>query len=63
MLQQKLVGEKVDNPTTEDTLSLLHRTKVAKDLIELWIYSGRIVCRDSYSASVGCAEEITRIGM
>ena len=63
MLQQKLVGEEVDNPTTEDTLSMLHRTKVVKDLIELWIYSRRIVCGDSYSASVGCVEEIPRIGM
>ena len=42
---------------------MLHRTKVVKELIEPWIYSGRLVYGDMYFASFGCVEVIVRVGM
>ena len=51
---------------TEDSqgMLMLHRTKVVKELIEPWIYSGRIVCANLYLASVGYTQKRwQRIGM
>jgi hypothetical protein len=43
--------------TTEDEARLLHGTKVLKELIEPWAFTNRMVCADSYFASVGTAED------
>ena len=51
MLQLKLVkttSEDFDNSMPEDAQGMLHGTMVVKKLIEPWIYSGRIICGDSY---------------
>ena len=66
MLQLKLVkmaGDEVDNLMTDDTHSMLHGTKVVKELIKLWIDSGWTVYGNSYFASASCVEEMARIGM
>jgi Transposase IS4 len=47
----------------DDARLLLHGTGVLKHLIIPWVRSGRIVCADSYFASVGTAEELLRLGL
>jgi hypothetical protein len=42
---------------------LPHGTKVLKSLVEPWSHSDRIVCADSYFASVKTAEEMRKIGL
>ena len=42
---------------------LLHGTQVLKGLVLPWANSDRVVCTDSYFASVGAAEELKRIGL
>ena len=42
---------------------LLHGTQVFKILVDPWNNSYRIVCADSYFASVGCCEELKTIGI
>jgi Transposase IS4 len=42
---------------------LLHGTKILKFLISPWIFSHRMVCADSYFASVGAAKELMRHGL
>ena len=57
----KVSGEELGNSTTEDVEDMLCRTKVVKELIEPWIYSGRLVCGDLYFVSFGCVEVIVRV--
>lgn len=40
-----------------------HGTKILKMLVQPWIRSDRIVCADSYFASVATAEEMKRLGL
>jgi hypothetical protein len=47
----------------EDESGMLHGTKVLKSLVDKWAYTDRIVCADSYFASVSCADEMRRIGL
>ena len=47
--------------STEDESGILHGTKVLKELIEPWVFSNRMVCADSYFASVGSAEELLKL--
>ena len=54
----KVSGEELGNSTTEDVEDMLHRTKVVKELIEPWIYSGRLVCGDLNFVSFGCVNRI-----
>ena len=42
---------------------LLHGTQVLKVLVLPWANSDRVVCAESYFASVGAAEELKRIGL
>ena len=42
---------------------LLHGIQVLKDLVMPWANTDRIVCADSYFASVGAALELKRIGL
>jgi hypothetical protein len=63
MLQLKLVKTAKEQATTaipEDN-NLLHGTKVLKELISPWSYTDRLVCADSYFASVGAAEELRNL--
>jgi hypothetical protein len=46
---------------TEDESGLLHGTKVLKELIEPWAFTNRMVCANSYFASVGTAEELLKV--
>jgi Transposase IS4 len=43
--------------------SLLHGTQVLKHVVSPWFGSNRIVCADSYFASVGAAKELFRNGL
>lgn len=68
MLQLKLVktaaasqGEFYSDNDNETTL--LHGTQVVKQLVRPWLNSNRIICADSAFASVGCANELKRLGM
>jgi hypothetical protein len=45
----------------EDDNGLLHGTKVLKELIQPWAFTNRMVCADSYFASVGTAEELLKL--
>ena len=59
MLQLKIVKQGGDdNGANDDGGGLLHGTRVLKELVTPYFYSDRIVCADSYFASVGCAQEM-----
>ena len=42
---------------------LIHGCVVLKELVQPWFNSGRIVCADSYFASVSTAKEMLRLGL
>ena len=54
---QDAVGDKAEETR------LLHGTQVLKGLVLPWANSDRVVCAESYFASVGAAEELKRIGL
>jgi hypothetical protein len=63
MLQLKLVKTATEHATTaipEDS-NLLHGTKVLKELIGPWAYTDRLVCADSYFASIPAVEELRNL--
>ena len=49
--------------TEDDSDVLLHGVKVLKQLISPWSGSGRLVCVDSYFASVQAAEAMEQEGL
>jgi hypothetical protein len=57
-----LVGEG-DNDDAPTDSSLLHGTNVLKHIVSHWFGSNKIVCADSYYASVGAAKELYRNGL
>lgn len=67
MMKLKLVKtaqhDREEDENAEDEDCMLHGTKVLKYLVESWAYSDRVVCADSYFASVGAAEEMKRLGL
>jgi hypothetical protein len=65
MLRLKLVktAEEEGANAVEDDDGLLHGTAVLKSLVLPWANTNRIVCGDSYFASVGACEEMQRIGL
>jgi hypothetical protein len=65
MLRLKLVktAEEEGANALEDDDGLLHGTSVLKNLVLPWANTNRIVCGDSYFASVGACEEMKRIGL
>jgi hypothetical protein len=58
MLQQKRVKSAVENDDDSNTLN--HETKVSMDLGKSCKNSNRIVCAESYFASVQCATELLK---
>ena len=42
---------------------LINGCKVLKELIESWYHTHKVVCADSYFASVSTAKELMRLGM
>jgi Transposase IS4 len=60
MIQLKVVKTAREQATTEEDSQrdVLHGTKVLKYLLKPWYYSDRIVCADSYFASVGAVEAL-----
>ena len=42
---------------------IIHGCKVLKELIGPWYHTHRVVCDDSYFASVSTAKELMRLGM
>ena len=58
-----LLGEEEDMVDEGNEGSLLHGTSVLKQVVSPWFGSNRIVCADSYFASVGAAEELFRNGL
>ena len=65
MLRLKLVKtpEAEDAAEQYDGQDLNHGCKVLKQLIHPWIRTNRVVCADSYFASVSTAMEMKRLGM
>jgi hypothetical protein len=65
MLRLKLVktAEEEGANAVEGDDGLLHGTVVLKSLVLPWAMTNRIVCGDSYFASVGACEEMERIGL
>lgn len=65
MLRLKLVktAEEEGANIEEEDDGLLHGTVVLKHLVMPWAMTNRIVCADSYFASVGACEEMARIGL
>ena len=69
MIRLKLVKSSREEATLnedneiEGNQNLNHGTKVLKSLVEPWIRSDRIVCADSYFASVNAVEELTNMGL
>ena len=65
MLRLKLVKtpEAEDAAEQYDDQDLNHGCKVLKQLIHPWIRTNRVVCADSYFASVSTAMELKRLGM
>ena len=57
-----LVGEDDDDHGPHET-SLLHGTQVLKSVVSPWFGSNRIVCADSYFASVAAAKELYQNGL
>ena len=52
-----------DLDNNEDNSGLIHGCVVLKELVEPWWFTKRIVCGDSYFASVSTAKELLRLGM
>ncbi|KAG7360951.1 transposase IS4 [Nitzschia inconspicua] len=65
MLRLKLGKTAAEESTTTQVHneSLLHGTALLKFLVSPWRFCGRIVCADSYFASVGAAEELKQNGL
>jgi hypothetical protein len=59
----KTVTEGEEEPEEAIGDGLNHGTKVLKFLVEPWSRSDRVVCADSYFASVNAAEELKRMGL
>ena len=47
----------------DTTLLMNHGTAVLRELVEPWAHSQRVVCADSYFASVNTAEEMAKMGL
>ena len=47
----------------DTTLLMNHGTAVLRELVEPWAHSQRVVCADSYFASVYTAEEMAKMGI
>ena len=69
MLRLKLV-KNIQNEVTnqqsseaENNEGLIHGCIVLKELVEPWYNTGRVVCADSYFASVSTCVEMARLGM
>ena len=58
-----LVGDEDNGDEQNNESSLLHGTQVLKTVVSPWFGSNRIVCADSYFASVGAAKELYRNGL
>jgi Transposase IS4 len=65
MIRLKLVktAEEERTHTQEGNDGLLHGTIILKFLISPWTFSHRMICADSYFASVGAAKELLRCGL
>ena len=64
MIRLKLVKGSVDNELLEnEDHGGLHGTRVMKQLVLPWRNSGRVVCADSYFASVPCAIAMRDMGL
>jgi Transposase IS4 len=65
MMRLKLVKtqESEDASHAQNSDGLAHGTAVLTELVGPWAMSSRVVCADSYFASVASAEELQRIGL
>ena len=63
MIRLRLVKTKTEEESgdKEDVHGILHGTKILKYLVSPWRYSDRMVCADSYFASVPAAEELKKM--
>jgi Transposase IS4 len=60
-VEQERISEGDNNNNNNQTM--LHGIKVLKELTQPWFFSDRLVCADSYFASVAAAEELLRVRM
>jgi len=67
MLQLRVVKDPADEPelapTPNESPDLPHGGRVLRELVSPWYNTGRIICADSYFASVATAKEMTRVGL
>ena len=66
MMRLKVVKQEEDYfdiESDEDSSTLGHGVKVLKELISPWTVSGRLVCSDSYFASIQAAETMYQEGL
>jgi hypothetical protein len=65
MLQLKLVksAQETAAAVPDDDDNSYHSTRVLKDLVQPWTHSDRVVCADSYFASVTTALELKMLGL
>ena len=60
-IQEEVKADLVQESGNGD--DLIHGCKVLRELIEPWYHTCRVVCADSYFASVSTAKELMRLGM
>ena len=63
MLHLELVSTAQDEATRTYEGDMLHGTAVLRHTMEPWPGTNRIVCADSYFASVEAADEMAKIGL
>jgi Transposase IS4 len=68
MIQLRLVktasetnSEEANADEVRERESLLHGTRILKELVEPWAHSDRVICADSYFSSVSAVEELTKM--
>ena len=63
MLRIGIVTGATDKKEKAFERSCNHRTAVLKRLVRPWVYSDRVICADSYSASVQSAVQLLHLGL
>ena len=63
MLRLRLVKSQEDNENLQQDDELNHGTNILLDLLRPWYNTDRVVCADSYFASVQTAEELLQHGL
>jgi hypothetical protein len=57
------IEEEANSIHVDEEDGMLHGTKVLLELVSPWAHSDRLICADSYFASVGAAETLKSLGL